>query len=120
MNTTILSQSIEEGFELGQTIFYTAIWGVITDFLADHLIITLVVLGALFIMATIRALSGRWDMLGKFLYWFLFFGTLFVIAAIFGPEIFAGTYAKIAVAILGIGTYLTVGRILDRTGLMRG
>jgi hypothetical protein len=120
MNTEALIQGILEGVQLGQTIAYAAIWKVITDFLADHLIATLIILGSLFIMAIIRAISGRWDMLGKFLYWFLFLGTLLAVTATFGPEIFASNYVKVGTLILGAIVYFAVGEILDRTGLMRG
>jgi len=72
------------------------------------------------VAATVRAVTtGRWGWLGSVLYNYLYFGTLFVIGLIWGPEIFANDYFEIALVILYIVCFSLVGVILTKTGLRR-
>lgn len=93
------------------------IWEVFISFLFDHWIAVIVTLGLVLIYAIAKALMGSWGFLGHILYNYLYFGSIFIIASIWGPEVFAGTYVDIGLFILYILCYVLVGKILNRTGL---
>src|ERR1700739_2425359 len=76
---------------------YRIIWDAFITLLWQHWVITIVVLVLILVAATIRAVTtGRWGWLGSVLYNYLYFGTLFVVGLIWGPEIFANDYFEIA------------------------
>ena len=77
-----------------------------------------IMIGILLTIAFALALMGRWGMLGSVLYHYLYFGILFVVGLIKGPEIFVSEYFEIACAIILYPIcYFTVGTILDKTGI---
>jgi len=98
---------------------YRMIWNILVTFLWQHWIAVIVVLGLILIAAFLRALTGRWGMLGSVLYNYFYFGALFIIGLIWGPEVFANDYFKLVLVILYIVCFLFVGWILRETGLRR-
>jgi hypothetical protein len=63
-------------------------------------------------------MMGRWGSLGSLLYNFFYFGTLYIIGLLWGPEIFVDDLFNAACAVvLYPACYLLVGYILERTGL---
>lgn len=97
---------------------YQMLWNALMSFLADHWVSVLMVLAVILIIATIKAVLGRWGMLGSVLYNYLYFGILFVIGLIWGSDIFVSNWFTVAgTVILYPICYLTVGVILDKTGL---
>lgn len=99
---------------------YRIIWDAFITLLWQHWIITVCVLILVLVAATVRAVTtGRWGWLGSVLYNYFYFGTLFVVGLIWGPEIFANDYFEIALVILYIVCFSLVGIILTKTGLRR-
>lgn len=89
-------------------------WDAGMVFLMQHWISVLVILFAVLIYAVIRALMGHWWILGSVLYNYLYFGTLFLVGLIWGPETFANDYFKIFLLLLYITCYLLVGKIISK------
>jgi len=66
-------------------------------------------------ISTLKAMIGRWGALGSILYNTFYFGTLFILGLIFGPQIFIDDVFKMACTIILYPTcYLLVGLILDK------
>ncbi len=109
----ILFASIQKGTIQG----YTWIWNGLTSYLIEHWISVSIILFVVLIFAVARAIMGHWWILGSVLYNYLYAGALLLIGAIWGPAVFANTYADIGFFVLYIICYVLVGRILSRTGL---
>lgn len=105
--------------EKGTVQAYTWIWDGITAYLLEHLMAVLIILFFVLVYAIVRALMGHWWVLGSVLYNYLYAGALLLVGAIFGPAIFANTYASIGFFVLYVVCYLLVGKILKETGLKR-
>lgn len=111
-----LFNAIDEGTKQA----YRMLWNALISFLADHWISVLVLLAVILVIAIVKAVLGRWGMLGSVLYNYLYFGILFVIGLIWGSDVFASNWLTIAgTVILYPACYLTVRIILDKTGLRR-
>jgi hypothetical protein len=93
-------------------------WNALISFLHQHWMAVIIILAAVFITALIRALMGRWGMLGSVLYNYLYFGILFVVGLVWGSDVFVSDYLHLAcTAILWPVCYFLVGWILDKSGL---
>jgi hypothetical protein len=71
-------------------------WSTLLSYLAVHWIATILILFVVFVFVFIKAKLGRWGSLGSFLYNLFYFGTLFIIGLIWGPEVFLGDWFKVA------------------------
>lgn len=99
---------------------FRMIWDIGIAYLAQHWIAALIGLLAIFIVALIRAfVTGRWAMLGSVVYNYLYFGTLFLIGSIWGPELFANDYFKIVLVILYVVCFILTGKFLSKIGVRR-
>ena len=99
---------------------FRMIWDIGMAYLAEHWIAVIVGLVVIFLVALIRAfVTGRWAMLGSVVYNYLYLGALFVIGLIFGPELFANDYFKIALAVLYIVCFILTGIFLNRIGVRK-
>lgn len=97
---------------------YHMIWGGFIWFVMEYWISITIVLALIFIIALGKALTGSWGMLGGVLYNYLYFGILFCVGLIKGPEVFVSEYFEVACAIILYPTcYLLVGKILDSFNL---
>ncbi len=95
-------------------------WDILKSFLVDHWLAVMIVFFIILVIAMLKAVMGRWGMLGSVLYNSLYFGTLFIIGLIWGPEIFVGDFFNVACAIILYPVcYFTVGLILDKVGVRR-
>lgn len=94
-------------------------WDAGMDYLLDHWIAVSAVLFLVLIYAIIRAFMGHWWILGSVLYNYFYFGVLFLIGLILGPEVFANYYFKLVLAVLYIVCFALVGKILNKTGFKR-
>ena len=117
--TKQLLDTIFVSIEKGTIQVYTFIWNGITSYLLIHWIAVVLILILVLLYAITRALAGHWWVLGSVLYNYLYAGALLLIGAIFGPAIFANTYADIGFFLLYAICFFLVGRILTRTGLKR-
>ncbi len=96
------------------------LWSILTTFLSEHWIAVLVGLFAIFIFALVRAFTtGRWAMLGSVAYNYLYFGALFLIGTIWGPEVFANDYFKVVLVILYVVCFVITGKFLSKIGVRR-
>jgi hypothetical protein len=110
----LLFNSIEEGMKQAAQM----LWGILMVFLKEHWFAVMIGLLLIFIVVTFKAMLGRWGSLGSFLYNFFYFGTLFVIGLIWGPEVFVNDIFHAACAVLLYPIcYFLVGMILEKTGL---
>ena len=99
---------------------FRMIWDTGMTYLAQHWVAVIVGLFAIFVIALIRAfLTGRWAMLGSVVYNYLYFGTLFLIGSIWGPELFANDYFKIVLVILYVVCFILTGKFLNQIGVRR-
>lgn len=95
------------------------IWDLITSFLIKHWIAVVVLLFVILVYAVVRAIMGRWGLLGHVLYNYLYWGAVLVIGLIWGSQVFAGTYAELGTFLLYVLCYIVVNRILVKTRLKR-
>ncbi len=111
-----IPNAIENGYKFAAH-FY---WDMLISFLKAHWFAFILALFVVFVVVTLKAMMGRWGSLGSFLYNFFYFGVLFVVGLIWGPEIFVDDFFNAAcTAILYPVCYLAVGWILKKTGLRR-
>lgn len=89
-------------------------WDIGMTFLSQHWIVILVVLFAVLVYAVFRALMGHWWVLGSVIYNYLYFGILFIVGRIWGPEVFANDYFKFFLLILYVVCFTLVGKILNK------
>lgn len=95
-------------------------WDIGMGIFIQHWISILVFLFIIFVIALIRAfVTGRWAMLGSVVYNYLYFGVLFFIGLIFGPETFTNDYFKIFLVVLYIACFIFTGRFLRKIGVKR-
>jgi hypothetical protein len=112
----LLLSAIDEGTKQAARM----LWSILTSFLLEHWIAVFVGLFGIFIFALVRAFATRrWAMLGSVTYNYLYFGTLFLIGTIWGPEVFANDYFKIVLVILYIVCFILTGKFLSKIGLHR-
>lgn len=96
------------------------LWNFLISFLSQNWIWVFLIIFGIFLFATFKAMFGKWGSLGSFLYNLFYFGILFIIGLIWGPEIFINDIFKASCAIVLYPIcYLLVGAILDKTGLGR-
>jgi hypothetical protein len=108
--------AVDEGTKQAARIF----WDILKSFLIDHWLAVIVVLFIILVIAIFRAIMGRWGMLGHVLYNYLYFGVLFVIGLIWGPEVFVNNFFNVACTIIFYPVcYIVVGLILDKVGVRR-
>ena len=99
---------------------YRMMWNWGMSALKEHMIAIILILFGLLVFSYLRALiTRRWGLFGSVLYNYLYFGTLFIIGLIFGPETFANDYFEIFLAILYVVCFILVGKILIETGVKR-
>lgn len=107
-----------EQFGIATARTFRMFWDIGMAYLAEHWVSILVFLLAIFVVALIRAfVTGRWAILGSVVYNYLYFGALFSIGSIWGPEVFANDYFKIVLAILYILCFMFTGYFVRKIGL---
>lgn len=95
-------------------------WDIGMAYLAEHWVAVIIGLVGIFLIALVRAfVTGRWAMLGSITYNYLYFGTLFIIGLMFGPELFANDYFKIFLAVLYVICFILTGKFLTKIGVRR-
>lgn len=94
------------------------LWSILTSFLKEYWLAMMVCLLIVFVVVTFKAMMGRWGSLGSFLYNLFYFGTLFIIGLIWGPEVFVNDFFNVACAVILYPIcYFVVRIILEKTGL---
>ena len=104
--------------EKGTLQAYRILWDALITYLSAHVIGVMLVLFVILVFAFLKAMMGRWGTLGSILYNIFYFGILFIIGLIWGPEVFASDLLNaMSAVILYPLCYMAVGMILDRTGV---
>ncbi len=94
------------------------VWDAAMVVLSENVLAIVCFLLFIFAVAMLKAMTGRWGMLGSFLYNFLYFGTLLCIGLIWGPEVFIQDWFRVACTLaLYPLCYLVTGKIIDTLGL---
>lgn len=113
---TLILNAFEEGVKQGAHL----LWSVLISTLQQHWRFLMAVFFLIFIVATLKAMIGQWGMLGSVLYNLFYFGTLFIVGLIWGPEVFLNDYFNAACSIILYPVcYFLVGWILRKTGVLR-
>lgn len=111
----LFTESIPKGIILA----YQMIWNFVNSFLLDNWIIVLISLIGVLVYAIFRALMGHWWVLGSVLYTYFYWGIIWIIGFIWGPEVFAGVYADLGLFALYVFCFILVGIILHKSGVRR-
>lgn len=99
---------------------YHSAWDIFMSTIKEHWLLILSILLGLLIISIIIALMGRWGFFGSLMYNYLYFGILFIIGLIKGPEVFLSEYFEFFCFLLLYPVcYYIVGLILDKTGIRR-
>ena len=107
----LLWRSVDEGTKQAAQM----LWDILMQVLSQHWFAVLSALLITFIILTLKAMMGRWGSLGSFLYNFFYFGTLFIIGLIWGPEVFVNDLFNAACAVLLYpACYIMTGMVLDK------
>jgi len=97
-----------------------SLWSSVLSILSEYWLFFMTVFFIILLIVSLKAMLGRWGSLGSFLYNFFYFGILFLICLILGPEIFVKNYFNTFCAIILYPVcYRLVGIILERLGLIR-
>jgi hypothetical protein len=114
---TLMLRQIDDGTKMA----YRAGWHSLLAFLSTHLIaVLLTLLLILFVAIAVYLTSGRWAMLGSVLYWYLYFGIIFLIGQIAGTDFFVSDFFHLLSGVaLNPICYFTVRIILNKTGIRK-
>lgn len=129
----MISTSTQFGVDLANTIipamlnqinestkqFYQTIWNILLTFLSQHLLFVSTALVLIILLAITEYLTtGKWRRLGSVLYWYLYFGVLFIIGLIAGPNVFVqDIFHLISTLVINPLCYWIVRVILNETGI---
>lgn len=99
---------------------YRMIWSYLIQYLKEHWGFVIIALVSILVLALIEYLiTGRWKTLGRVLYSYFYWGIVFVITLIFGPEVFANDWFKIVLVLVYGVSFYAVGKLLVKTGIRR-
>lgn len=104
----------------GTKMAYRMMWNALINFLIHDWHLVLGILTFFLVIAIIEfLLTGRWAMLGSVLYHYIYYGILFLIGLIFGPEIFTNGWIDLLLFVVYAVSFTWVGVILVRIGIRR-
>lgn len=99
---------------------YRMMWDLLINFLTHNWLLVLGLLTLFLVLAIIELfLTGRWAMLGRVLYSYTYYGILFLVGLVFGPEIFANDWVALLLLLVYAVSFVWVGVVLNRTGIRR-
>ncbi len=109
-----LFQAVDNGTKMAAHM----LWDALINFLVHDWLLVLGILTFFLVIAIIEFLTtGRWAMLGSVLYHYIYYGILFLIGLIFGPEIFTNDWADLLFFVVYAISFTWVGIILSKTGI---
>lgn len=116
--TKTILDAVFKGIEEGSLLAIRLIWNTLTLFLAEYWLILMAIFFIMVVIATIKAMMGRWGFLGSVIYNSLYFGILLIIGLIWGPEVFVSDFLSVASTIILYPIcYFVTGLILDKIGV---
>lgn len=99
---------------------YHMIWGIFMTFLAQNWLWVIAFLVMILVFSFLEYLmTGRWANLGSVLYSYTYYGILFLIGLIFGPETFANDWIGLILLIVYMVSFIWVRILLNRSGIRR-
>lgn len=102
--------AVDSGMKRG----YAMIWNMVKQVLSEHLWLVLGLLIFILLAAFIEyVLTGRWKRLGSVLYTYFYGLIMFLIALIFGTDIFTNDWFAIISLFMYILCFWLVGRVLE-------
>jgi hypothetical protein len=109
-----LNKAVEDGTSQAAHM----LWSALLSFLAAHALAVMIILFVVLVVAMLKAMMGRWGTLGSVIYNFLYFGILFVIGLIWGPDVFVSDFFHAACTLMLYPVcYAITGYILDKIGV---
>lgn len=97
---------------------YHWLWDLFMSIIKEHWVLILIVLSIFLIISIFIALDGSWGFFGSLMYNYLYFGILFVIGLVKGPEVFLSEYFEFfCLLLLYPVCYRIVGMILNKFDL---
>ena len=94
---------------------YRMYFEIIKNLLAKYWLNLFIFLVIAFVFGLVKYVTtGRWSILGSFLYHLFNLTTLFLIAYLLGPEIFANDYSPMVLTVVYSVCFVIVGRIFKR------
>lgn len=113
----LLLASADDGARFGVRMLWTAL----ITLLAEHWLLIMGGTIFIFLVLTVDAyLMGRWGSLGSFIYNIVYFGILFAVGLISGPEVFLNDTLKlVCTLILYPICFAITGLILSKMGVRR-
>ena len=94
---------------------YQIIWSYLILYLKQHWGFVIIALILILVFSFAKyMITGRWKTLGQVLYSYIYWGTIFVITLIFGPEIFADNWFKIVMVLVYGFSFYAVGKIISK------
>lgn len=94
---------------------YRMVWKFILDFISQHTLYVISILVIVFAIAFLDyKFTGKWRSLGRVLYNYFYFGILFIVTLIFGPEMFANPFMALGTLAL----YFLCYHVLVRKALI--
>ncbi len=114
MSKTFVLQ-ILDALEEGEKGGYRMVWKFILDFISQHTLYVITALVVVFLIAFADyRFTGKWRSLGRVLYNYFYFGILFIVTLIFGPEMFANPFMALGTLAL----YFLCYHVLVRKALI--
>ncbi len=97
---------------------YHMMWDMLLYFLIHDWLLVLGLLTFFLVIATTEFLfTGRWAMLGSVLYNYCYYGLLFLVGLIFGPEVFANYWIDLLLFAIYAVSFAWIGIILTQIGI---
>ena len=94
---------------------YRMIWSYLVEYLKVHWGFVIIALVSVLLFAIAEYfITGRWKTLGRVLYSYIYWGIVFVITLMFGPEVFANDWFKIVLVLVYGLSFWLVGKILKK------
>ena len=104
-----------DAFSKAQEEAARTLWSGLLSFLYHNWLMTILVLLLILVLAGSDAfITRRWAWLGSVLYNYLYFGSLFIIGLVCGPEIFVSIYFDIIAVILYVVCFKLVWVIISK------
>lgn len=115
-----LVPSMIKSFENGTIQAYKILWSIFMEFLSQNWGWVIALLAMILVFAFVEYLiTGRWTNLGSVLYSYIYYGILFIIGLIFGPEIFANNWIDLILFVVYGISFIWVRGLLSRSGIRR-
>ena len=110
----MMFQAVDDGTKMAVHM----LWDALIYFLIHDWLLVLGILTFFLLISILEFfMTGRWAMLGSVLYHYFYYGILFLIGLIFGPDIFTNDWADLLFFVVYAVSFIWVGILLTRVGI---